>query len=318
MKPPYHITPAILQLIAGISEKMGEINAAHLYRPSAELRKTNRIKTIQSSLEIEGNSLTVAQITDILGNKRVKGPRKDILEVKNAIAVYNRLNEFKPYSLPSLLKAHSILMEGLVPSPGKIRSKPVGIVKGSKVTHIAPSGSLVKPQLNNLFDYVKKDKDLLLIKSCVFHYEFEFIHPFTDGNGRMGRLWQTILLKQRYPVFEFLPVETLIKKKQTEYYNALNKSDLAGHSTFFIEFMLRIILASLEELLATQSLSRSATDRIDLFRINHGTAPFTRKDYLRSFKEIAPATASRDLKEAVKKGILKKEGDKRTATYSFK
>src|SRR5690606_14445686 len=205
MNPPYIITSEILKLVTSISERIGEINAAHLYKPTTELRKKNRIKTIQSSLEIEGNTLSEEQITALLENKRVIAPKKDIVEVQNAIKVYEQLNQFNPYQLKDLEKAHAVLMNGLIDNAGKLRTINVGIVKGSKVEHIAPSGSMVKSLMNDLFTYLKKDKDLILIKSCVFHYEFEFIHPFIDGNGRMGRLWQTLLLMQQYPVIEYLP-----------------------------------------------------------------------------------------------------------------
>ncbi|PSL47540.1 Fic family protein [Chitinophaga niastensis] len=317
MQPPYNITNSILELVASISEKTGKINASDLYKPTAALRKTNRIKTIHSSLEIEGNTLSFEQVTDIINNKRVLAPQKDILEVKNAIALYARLSEFKPNNLTSLLKAHKILMDGLVNSPGNIRTKAVGVVKGSKVAHLAPPGQMVKPLMNNLFAYLKTSKDLALIKSCVFHYELEFIHPFTDGNGRMGRFWQTVILMSQYPVFEFLPVETIIKKKQKEYYNALGISDKSGHSTVFIEFMLQVISEGLDELLLSQLTPLSGKDRIELFRRFVNKNAFTRKDYLTSFNDISSATASRDLKEAVDNYILKKDGDKRATSYKF-
>lgn len=318
MKPPYQITSRILQSVASISEKIGEINSAYLYKPPAELRKKNRIKTIQSSLEIEGNSLSINQITAILENKRVIAPQKDILEVKNAILVYDKINDFKLFSLTAFCKAHSILMQGLVDSPGKLRTKPVGILKGSIVAHVAPPGNMVKSLLKDLFDYLKKDKDLLLIKSCVFHYETEFIHPFMDGNGRMGRLWQTIILKAYSPVFEFLPIETLIKERQSEYYNVLGQSDNHGNSTSFIEFMLELINDSLEELLNTQNINLTGPDRMMLFKEISGLNPFSRQEYMRHFKDISSSTASRDLKEAVDKNILVKTGDKRMTRYKFR
>ena len=318
MRPPYQITNRILELVASISEKIGEVNSAHLYKPPTELRKKNRIKTIQSSLEIEGNSLSIEQITAILENKKVIAPKKDILEVKNAIIVYDRLNEYKPFSLTSFCKAHEILMKGLIDNPGKIRSKSVGIIKGSVVTHVAPPGNMVRSLLKDLFDYLKKDKDLLLIKSCVFHYETEFIHPFMDGNGRMGRLWQTVILRQYSPVFEFLPVESLIKTKQIEYYNILGESDNQGNSTGFVEFMLLIINDSLEDLLTNQNVNLTSDDRIIFFKEKKGSDSFTRQDYMRHFKDISSATASRDLKDAVDNGILEKTGDKRTTRYRFK
>lgn len=317
VKPPYTITDIIMQLVASISEKIGEINATHLYKPATELRKRNRIKTIQSTLEIEGNTLTEEQITALLENKRVIAPKKDILEVQNAIKVYDNLLKFNPYQLKDLEKAHGILMNGLIDHAGKLRTKNVGIVKGSKVEHIVPNGNMVNGLLNALFDYIKKDKDLTLIKSCVFHYEFEFIHPFMDGNGRMGRLWQTLLLMKQYPVFEYLPIEHLIKQKQKEYYAKLSESDKKGHCTPFVEFMLAIILEALNDVLQTQNKTLSVEDRIQLYKEKIGKNTFTRKDYLLNFKNISAPTASRDLRWAVEKNILIKIGEQRLTQYKF-
>ena len=318
MKPPYKITGKILKLVASISEKIGEVNSAHLSKPPTELRKKNRIKTIHSSLEIEGNTLTIEQITAIVENKRVIGSKKDILEVKNAIAVYYCLNEFSPFDFESFCDAHGLLMHGLIESAGKLRSKSVGIVRGSEVAHIAPSSEMLNPLMNDLFDYLKNDDDLILIKSCVFHYEMEFIHPFIDGNGRMGRLWQTIILRDSYPVFEYLPIESLIKERQEQYYESLGKSDGTGESTVFIEFMLEIILESLEELLNIQNVSLTNIDRINIFKSIVKEDFFSRKDYLKNFREISSATASRDLKFAVENGIIEMIGKMNTTRYRYK
>ncbi|MDA3780980.1 MAG: Fic family protein [Bacteroidales bacterium] len=317
MKPPYEITSTILNLISSISEQIGEIKSARLIKPPTELRKRNRIKTIQSSLEIEGNTLTVDQITDLINNKRVLAPKKDILEVKNAINVYSKLDSLDTFKLDSLCKAHNILMKELLDDAGQLRRTSVGIVKGEEIAHLAPSGEMVYPLLKDLFDYLKNDKVLLLIKSCVFHYEFEFIHPFLDGNGRIGRLWQTMILKEYAPVFEFLPIETLVKERQQDYYNALGKSDSQGSSTSFIEFMLDIIHIALEDLLTTQNLTIKNIDRIEIFKNIVGDNYFSRQEYLRHNKEISAATASRDLKDAVDKVILEKVGDKRLTKYRF-
>ncbi len=317
MKPPYEITSEILKLTSSISEKIGEIRSAKLIKPPTELRKRNRIKSIQSSLEIEGNTLTIEQITDLINNKRVLAPQKDIIEVKNAIELYSKLNEFNAYEVDSLYRAHGILMNTLIENAGQFRRTAVGIIKGNNITHVAPPGDIVYPLMKDLFDYLKNDKDILLIKSCVFHYEFEFIHPFVDGNGRMGRLWQTVILKDYSPVFEFLPIESLIKERQQDYYDVLGKSDNQGNSTRFIEFMLKIINIALEDLLKTQNRTLTGTDRINIFKNFIGNELFTRQDYLRHNKEISTATASRDLKEAVDNDIIEKTGDKRLTKYRY-
>jgi len=318
MKPPYEITSEILRLTSSISEKIGEIKSAKLIKPLTELRKRNRIKSIQSSLEIEGNTLTVEQITDLINNKRVLAPQKDIIEVKNAIGLYSKLNELNVYEIDSLCRAHGILMNTLIENAGEFRRSAVGIIKGNNITHIAPPGDIVFPLMIDLFDYLKNDNDILLIKSCVFHYEFEFIHPFIDGNGRMGRLWQTMILKDYSPVFEYLPIESLIKERQQDYYDILKKSDNQGKSTEFIEFMLRIINIALEDLLKTQNHTLTSIDRISVFKSYIGNELFTRQDYLRHNKQISTATASRDLKEAVDNEIIVKEGEKRLTKYRYK
>ena len=220
MNPPYEITPEILKLITSISEKIGEINATYLNRPSPKLRKQNKIKTIHSSLKIEGNSLTEEQITALLEKIRVVGPKKDVVEVLNAIGIYENLHRYDPNSEQSFLKAHQQLMKNLIDDAGKYRKQGVGIVKGSKVEHLAPPFENVAFLMKDLFEYLKNSDEIALIKSCVFHYEMEFIHPFLDGNGRMGRLWQTLILMEKYPIFEFLPFETMISIDQEKYYKA--------------------------------------------------------------------------------------------------
>lgn len=318
MKPPYEITSEILKLTSLISEKIGEIKSAKLSKPPTELRKRNRIKSIQSSLEIEGNTLTIEQITDLINNKRVLAPQKDIIEVKNAIELYAKLNEFNAYELDALCRAHGILMNTLIDNAGQFRSTAVEIKKGNSITHVAPPGDIVYPLMKDLFDYLRNDNDILLIKSCVFHYEFEFIHPFVDGNGRMGRLWQTVILKDYSPVFEYLPIESLIKERQQDYYDVLGKSDNQGNSTGFIEFMLDIINIALEDMLKSQNHTLTSADRISIFKNVIGNEIFTRQYYLRHNKEISTATASRDLKEAVDNEIIEKTGEKRLTKYRYK
>ncbi len=315
MKPPYEINSKILKLITSISEKIGEVNASFLVKSSPSLRKQNQIKTIHSSLQIEGNSLTEQQITAILENKRVLGPDKDIKEVQNAIRVYEKIEHFKFDSLNSFLDAHKTLMEGLIKKPGVFRKGGVGIVKGSEIQHLAPPADKVQYLMKDLFQYLKTDDEITLVKSCVFHYEMEFIHPFTDGNGRMGRLWQTIILMSKYPVFQFLPFETLISKTQEDYYKVLSICDKTGESTIFIEYMLNVINEALETLIQNAvSVIMTQEDRLNHF-CSLDIKTFTRKDYMQVFKHLSSASASRDLKTGLELGLFTKSGDKRLTTY---
>jgi Fic family protein len=305
MKPPYEITSSILKLVTSISEKIGEVNANLLNKPSPKLRKQNRIKTIHSSLKIEGNTLTEEQITALLENKKVIGPKKDVIEVLNAIKIYENLEQYNPSNEKSFLKAHQNLMEGLIENAGQYRNQSVGIVKGSKVEHLAPPFGNVPYLMKDLFEYLKKSN------------EIEFIHPFLDGNGRMGRLWQTLILMEKYPVFEFLPFETLISNDQEKYYKALAESDKSGKSTKFIEYMLRVIDISISELLDFNNRTLNEKDRLDYF-VALNKIEFTRKDYMDIFKDISSATASRDLKKGVEINLFQKLGEKNKTIYRLK
>lgn len=317
MKPPYDITPKILKLISSISEKIGEVNANYLSKQSPQLRKQNRIKTIQSSLQIEGNTLTEEQITALIENKRVFGPEKDVLEVLNAIKVYDELNTFKHYSEKDFLRAHSSLMKGLIFNAGKYRNQSVGIVKGNDIEHVAPPFQNVPYLMKDLFEYLKDDQELTLIKSCVFHYEMEFIHPFLDGNGRMGRIWQTVILIKDYNIFEYLPFETLISATQDEYYKSLSMSDKSGKSTPFIEYMLGVIEKSLTQLLNYNNRILKDIDRLEYF-LNQGFREFSRKDYMNVFKDISSATASRDLKKGIELNLFRSTGQLNKTKYIVK
>lgn len=317
MKPPYEITSTILKLITTISSKLGEAKALHVDRPSPKLRKRNKIKTIHSSLRIEGNTLTENQITAIVENKRVIGPKNDIQEVKNAIQVYDNIREFKPTSKKSLLAAHKMLMNGLIKKPGYFRTGNVGVVQGSKVAHLAPPASNVDYLMSELLDYLKKGDDLPLIKSCVFHYELEFIHPFFDGNGRMGRLWQSVILINENKIFEYLPFETLISETQSDYYKVLGECDKSGKSTLFIEYVLNVIDKALDDLLNYSVEPMNRDDRLSYF-VLLGIDEFTRKKYMEIFKTISSSTASRDLQVGVKEKLFSKSGDKMNTLYRLR
>ena len=314
----FHVTAQLTNIVAAIAEAVGKLSAVNLARPDPVLRRKNRIQTIQASLAIEGNTLTQEQVTALLDNQQVIGPKQDILEVQNAIKAYSRLQDFDPFSLTSLLDAHRILMQGLVIPPGKLRKSPIGVIRENDIFHEAPKWEKVAPMLNDLLGYLKKGEDHLLIKSSRFHYQLEYIHPFTDGNGRIGRLWQTRLLMDYHPVFEFLPVENLIREHQSEYYRHLIKGDDTGDCTDFITFILEQIQTALEQLLNdTRSVILTASDRLAFAGSIFTEGNFSRKDYQNHIKNISSATASRDLQYGVDTGLLQRSGDKRTAVYRF-
>ena len=320
MKPSFELTESMLELCMAISRLLGQYEGIKLPKPKPMLIRRNRIRTIQSSLEIEGNRLSENQVTAILDHKRVIGPAKDILEVQNAIKAYEKIPAYNAHQLNSLLESHRIMMQGLIPDAGRLRSTHVGILKGSRVSHVAPKPSLVPGLMRDLFAFMKDNKNVhALIKSCVFHYELEFIHPFSDGNGRIGRLWQSALLFHYHPVFEFIPVESLIKKKRSAYHKALETSDEKGRSTDFVLFMLETIRESLAGFLAElPPVSETFESRTGRAKDYFGGKLFSRKDYVRFQKTVSTATASRDLSRAVKQGLLKKTGDKSLAEYSFR
>lgn len=313
--PPYHIDSSILNSLIDIAEKVGRIDAQFLGKSSPELRKQNRIKTIHSSLRIEGNTLSSEQVTALLEDKRVIGPKRDIQEVTNAISVYDSLKTLDSKSEKDFLKAHKILMNGLIAEPGEYRKGSSGIAKGDQIAHIAPPAQMVPVQMKDLFSYLKLNEDHNLIKAAVFHYELEFIHPFSDGNGRMGRLWNTRILMDSYPIFEFIPFETVISQNQEDYYNALSESDKKGESGAFIRFMLEVLSKSLDPFLEMKEIKLSALQRIELY-LESGVTQFSRSDYLKFFKNISSATASRDLALAVSEKKIKKKGDKRLTIYT--
>ncbi len=244
-KPPFELTARILGLVADIAQSVGRVDAFGQLSRSPMLRKQNRIRTIHSSLAIENNTLSLDQVTAVVDGKRVIASPKDLLEVQNAIKVYGKLDSFDPLSVDDLLRAHKELMGGLVPEAGMLRSGNVGVFAGDVLIHAGTPARYVPGVLSDLFAWLAKGDVHPLVASCVFHYEFEFIHPFQDGNGRMGRLWQTLILSRWNELFAWLPVETLVKERQDEYYSILAASDERGDSTQFVEFMLQIISEAL-------------------------------------------------------------------------
>ena len=246
-KPPFHMTDKIMNLVADVSEQIGRIKVLSHGNVNPHLRKENRIRTIHSSLAIEHNSLSLEQVTAVINGKHILGNPNEIREVKNAYDTYEMMLVLNPYSVKDLLKAHKMMMKDLIPENGKFRSGGVGVFDGDVVVHMAPSVSLVPGEIQDLFAWYKKSEIHPLVRSAIFHYEFEFIHPFADGNGRMGRMWHSLLLGRWNEIFYWLPVEELIRSRQQEYYNALNKSDRESDSSTFVEFMLEILLDTLRE-----------------------------------------------------------------------
>ncbi len=245
--PPFHTTDKITNLVAEICEQIGRITVFSHGNLNPHLRRENRIKTIHSSLAIEHNSLSLEQVTAIINGQRILGNPNEIREVKNAYDSYEIMLELDPYSIEDLLRAHEIMMRHLINENGKFRSGEVGVYNGEVVIHMAPPRSLVSGLINDLFAWYQKSEMHPLIKSAVFHYEFEFIHPFSDGNGRMGRMWHSLLLGKWNEIFYWLPIEELIRSRQNEYYDALGKADKEADSSSFVELMLKIILETLIE-----------------------------------------------------------------------
>lgn len=317
--PPFQITTGILSKSQLIFRELGVLAGAKIDMPPVKLRRINKILTIQASLEIEGNTLGMDQVTHLCNGKRVVGPPKDILEVNNAIAVYKNLDKLNPLSIKDLLKIHKILMKNLVEQPGSFRSGGVGIMKGNEITHVAPPATRVPLLMAELFDFLAAKNELSwLIKACVFHYEIEFIHPFSDGNGRMGRLWQQLILMKEDPVFSFIPIEVLIQKNQQEYYQVLAKCDSVGDSTLFVEFSLNLILIALQEYSKKTSVKiHDADSRLHYSREKITKKWFSRKDYMEIHRGLSSASASRDLNHGVKTGIITKKGERNQVQYSF-
>lgn len=309
-KPPFEITNEILDAVTEIAELIGQITATQGLSANPTLRRTNRIRTIYSSLAIEQNTLSLEQVTAVLNGKRVLAPPRDIAEVKNAYEIYEMMDSLDPFSVDDLLKSHSVMTKDLVEESGCFRSGPVGVVdKNGNVLHIGTLPAYVPKLVYELFDWVENSDIHILIKSCVFHYEFELIHPFADGNGRVGRLWHTLLLSKWKPVFAWLPIESIIHDRQEEYYNAINKSNLEANSTAFIIFMLSAIKVALIEAIETTGVTQNMTSNdLRIYKIEQYLQKnkyITNAD-VRQILEVSPATANRILARLVADGVINK------------
>lgn len=328
--PLYNITPAIVNSVAEISELLGHWSATGKLS-SPQLRKENRIRTIQASLAIEHNSLSIEQVTAIMDGKHVLGPVRDVQEVHNAILVYEKLLHWNSDNIKHFLEAHKLFTKGLVDYSGHWRNSGVGIYREQQLIHMAPQADRVPMLMQSLFNWLSQTDIHPLIKSCIFHYELEFIHPFSDGNGRMGRLWQTLILSEWRKELAWLPVETLVRESQDKYYQVLGEADRAGDCTCFIAFMLQTIASSLRVSITDTSSQKNVgenvgemSDKNDAIKINQ-----TAKNILKILKNNSTATIAdlsaqlgvstrtieRNLKQLQKQGLLKRSGSATKAGY---
>ena len=321
--PPFQITHTMIDLVAEIAELLGRLTVTNGLSGNPVLRRNNRIRTIHGSLAIEQNTLSIEQVTAVLNGKQVLAPPKDIAEVKNAYEIYEKLDQLNPYSVNDLLLAHGIMTSGLVKESGMFRSRPVGVVdQEGNVLHFGTLPLYVPHLVEQLLEWAKNSTVHMLIRSCVFHYEFELIHPFADGNGRIGRLWHTLLLSQWNPLFAWLPIESMIHDNQQAYYDAINQANDTAESTVFIEFMLSIIKSAILEAIDTGAeIGDDPTDKASArwAKIQRylRTHDFIMNADVRELCGVSSATANRILNELVKDGKLKKYHEGRYWAYKF-
>ncbi len=313
-EPPFYVTAKIINLVSDISASLERYKIHLEMSDTLRLRKINRMKTIHGSLAIEGNSLSEEQVTALIEGKPVVAPVKEVQEVRNAIKAYEQFMDFEPYNRKSLLKAHSIMALGLVDNPGHFRTGGVCVAGKEGIAHIAPPADRVPFLIDDLFEWLKNAEDHILIKSCVFHYEFEFIHPFEDGNGRMGRFWQSRILAEWNEAFAQLPIENMIWEHQSEYYRAIQDSTENNDSGIFIEFMLSVILESLKKHIKNDNANNSVNNNVKLTKNQRKIIeairqnPFVTQEELSRIVDITIANINLNMKKLQQNGIIKRTG----------
>ena len=321
-KPPFTLTEGMLDAVVEIAELVGQLGTVSGLTTNPMLRRRNRIRSVYSSLAIEQNTLSLEQVTAVLNGKRVLAPPRDIAEVKNAYEIYEMLDKLDPYNVEDLLSAHGVMTRGLTEEAGYFRSGPVGVVdRDGNILHFGTLPDYVSGLTKDLLDWVRESEIHMLIKSCVFHYELELIHPFADGNGRIGRLWHTLLLSQWKPIFAWLPVESIIHDRQEEYYRAINCSNYEGESTAFIAFMLAAIKEALVEAIhttgVTPNMSVGELRWYQIRRYLEKNETITNGDVQQLF-QVSSATANRILSGLTKEGKLAKLRLGRSWGYGLK
>ena len=324
--PPFTISANAINLIAEISAQIERYAIRLEQSDGLKLRKANRVKTIHSSLAIEGNTLSEDEVKDIIDGKTVVAPLRQIQEVKNAIKTYELYSRLNPFEVTDLLKAHGTMMTALTDDAGRFRRGGVGVFSEKELVHMAPSADRVPTLIADLFEWLKEAKDHLLIRSCVFHYEFEFIHPFSDGNGRMGRLWQSLILGRLHPLFEHLPVENMVYANQEAYYNAIETSTAAADSAPFIDFMLQEILNTLKNHQGSSLSQAEKWDVRDIVRDKFGISsgqivelirdnPHITLDEIASVLSVTRRSIEKKIKELRDAGYIKREGSNKTGRW---
>ncbi len=321
MKPPYNITNQMLKLVAEICEKIGILEGHKINsQTKLELRRSNRINSVQSSLAIEGNSLSLADVEAIAADKLIMAIPKEIQEVRNALKVYEKIDDWNSYSIDDLCKAHQIMMTGLLDKPGFFRSSGIGISDGTKIIHIAPPSENVRFLMNDLMSFLQETDIHPLIKGAIFHYEFEFIHPFQDGNGRIGRLWHSLFLINWNPIFEILPVENMIHKEQQEYYDALNRANKEPVINSFIEFILNIILKSIQN----APLNAPLNAPVKLSQLQHKLLNKLQDTPMITYKELSKIfskhekTIMRNIQKLKSYNLIKRKGSDKTGYWEIR
>lgn len=315
--PPYNITDKMLEYVSKIMEKVGEINSYMNLNRMPELRKQNRINSIHSSLAIENNQLSLFQVEDVINGRMVIGDKTDIQEVKNAYEAYNKISEVNPYSIDDLKKVHGIMTFLTVEESGRFRNHGEGVYDGDKCIFVAPSEKLVPELMEQLFSWMQLSKDTVhpLILSSVFHYEFVFIHPFSDGNGRMARLWQSALLTKWKEIFEYLPIESLIKQYQENYYNVIANCNNVGNSTEFIEFMLKMIYETINKIIIEQNSKRDTVQEkiVNLIKEN----PYITQNEMANKLGITRDGVSYNIKVLKENKIIKRIGSTKKGAWKI-
>jgi Fic family protein len=318
-QPPFELTPPILGSVAKIERLLGRLEGLQSPRPTPQLRRNLTVRTVRATLAIEGAMIDEDQVTALLEGKRVVGRPENIRAAHNAIKAYEGARRYHAERESDFLAAHAVLMKGLVNDAGRYRRGNVGVLAGSKVAHVAPQPARVPALIGDLLGFLRDDdRTHPIVKSAIVHYEIEFIHPFTDGNGRMGRLWQHVVLTRFDGAFAYVPVETIVRERQADYYAALSAADRAGSATPFIEFSLATVHAGLMELMNELRPRRpTAAERIELARARLGRRTFSRQEYIAVVAPVSTATASRDLASAVEAGLAERRGATATARYRF-